>query len=83
MIVTAIRNFDHGGLKKRGDVFDVSDYAAKKLREKRLVRFETDAPCFQSLTVGEKLSALPADLVSPQTIAKKSKRGRMPKMSAV
>ena len=82
MEVTAIKNFEHYGRRKRGDVFEVSDVIGKRLHARGLVSTEVDAPCFPLQAVGAKLSALPAVQVLPQTIVKKSKHGKKPAQSA-
>lgn len=81
MQVIAIQDFEHYGTRNPGDVFEVSDQHADKLKKSGLVRFNTgeDNPI---TAVGAKLSALPAAQALPQTIVKKSKRGKKPKMNA-
>jgi len=84
MLVSALKNFDHGGTRKRGDLFDVSDLAARRLREKGLVRFDDDpVPIVKIPAAGENAFALPAAQVSQKKTAKKSKIGKDQTQSAV
>lgn len=81
--VMALQNFDHGGPRKRGDLFEVSDQVAKKLKARKLVVLDGDAhPLRPMKAAGAKLSALPVAQVLPQTIAKKSKNGAKRKKAA-
>jgi len=81
--VMAIQNFDHGTKKKRGDMFDVSDQVAQKLKARGLVSIHGEAlPSHPIQPVGGKLSALPAVEVLPQTIVKKSGNGGKRKQDA-
>jgi len=81
--VTAVKNFDHDGAKRRGDYFEVSDHIAKKLKARGLVVLDSEAqPLRPYQTAGERLSALPAVQVLPQTIVKKSKNGNKPAQGA-
>jgi len=81
--VMAIQNFDHGTKKKRGDMFDVSDQVAQKLKARGLVVVHGEAITSHPIQpVGGKLSALPAVEVLPQTIVKKSGNGVKKKTDA-
>jgi hypothetical protein len=81
--VTAIQNFDHGDKKRRGDVFEVSDPTAQKLKARGLVVIDGEAhPLHPTEAAGVKLSALPAAQALPQTIAKKSGNGGKKKQDA-
>ncbi|WP_399696595.1 hypothetical protein [Xenophilus sp.] len=76
MQVEAIKSFDHGGKRKRGDRFEASTQHAEALRKRGLVVLlgepSADNP---STAAGEKSSALPAAPASPKTTAKPSGRG--------
>lgn len=80
--VVAVQNFDHGGNKKRGDVFEVSDIIANRLKSRGLVRFDVDPVSHPDQAVGTRQSALPAAEALPQTIAKKSGNGESKKKGA-
>lgn len=70
--VEALTGFDHGGKRCRGDQFKVSDNVAQQLSRARLVRVIEARP---QKVAGAKSSASPAAQASPQTTAKRSKRG--------
>jgi len=73
--VEALTGFDHGGSRRRGTRFSVSDHAAKQLARAGLVRIVEDRP---QKVAGAKSSASPAAQASTQTTAKPSKRGGTP-----
>jgi len=77
MEVEAIFSFEHGGARKRGDRFEVSDQHAEALRKARLVRFVAQGPTAAnpSTAAGAKSSASPAAPASPRTTAKPRARG--------
>lgn len=70
--VEALSGFDHGGNRRRGSRFQVSDHTAKELARAGLVRVVEDHP---KKADGAKSSASPAAQASPQTTAKRSGRG--------
>lgn len=70
--VIALSSFDHGGNRRRGSRFSVSERAAKELARAGLVRIVEQHPATPD---GAKLSASPAGPASPQTTVKKSGRG--------
>ncbi|WP_181244704.1 hypothetical protein, partial [Halomonas sp. ND22Bw] len=70
--VEALTGFDHGGSRRRGTRFPVSDHTAKQLARAGLVRIVEDHP---KKVAGRKSSASPAAQASPQTTAKPSGRG--------
>ena len=81
--VMALQNFVHGGTRKRGDLFEVSDHTAIKLKARGLVVIDGEAhPLRPMKASGAKLSALPVAQVLPQTIVKKSKNGAKRKKAA-
>lgn len=69
--VIAIQNFEHGGSRKIGDQFTVSDNHAAALALRGLVSIGRDP----IEATGTPQSASPVAQVSPQTIAKPSARG--------
>lgn len=70
--VEALTGFDHGGNRRRGTRFPVSDQTAKALARAGLVRIVEDHP---KQAAGTPSSASPAAQASPQTTAKRSGRG--------
>ena len=72
--VTALSSFEHGGKRKRDDVFEVSDTHAKALKRAGLVSFD-EAQGDPIDAAGAKSSASPVAQVSPQTTAKRSGSG--------
>lgn len=70
--VIALSSFDHGGNRRRGSKFSVSDRAAKDLARAGLVRVIEQHPATPD---GAKLSASPAGQASPQTIVSESDCG--------
>ncbi len=81
--VMALQNFDHGDKKRRGDMFEVSDQIAQKLKARGLVSIEGEAhPSRPMIAAGVKPSVLPAGQVLPQAIAKKSGNGAGKKKAA-
>lgn len=79
--VTALTGFEHGGKRKRADVFDVSEAHAKALKRAGLVSYEA-SQVDPIDAAGAKLSASPAAQVSPQTTAKKPSTGAKGKKAA-
>ncbi len=77
MLVTAVKTFEHNGIKKRGTVFEVSDVMAKALKRSKL--FEDESPSNPSKAACILPSALPPAPVSQQTIAKQSENGEKKK----
>lgn len=74
MQVRALQSFEHGGSRKRGATFSVSDNQAKKLEQAGLV--EIVRPGADPVKAGgARSSASPAAQASPQTTLRKSKRG--------
>lgn len=81
--VTALKSFDHGGAKRRGDKLSVSLIVAKRLRDAGLVSFPAvPKSATPQQANGKPSSASPAAQASPQTTAKKSGRGRWQKRGA-
>ena len=82
--VTAVQNFDHDGLKKRGDVFEVSPNIARRLHAKKLVIFLGEEKKRPSPVkpAGEKSPVLPAGQALPEAIVKKSGSGGRKKKDA-
>ncbi|OBX35663.1 hypothetical protein A8U91_04737 [Halomonas elongata] len=76
--VEALTGFDHGGIRRRGSKFPVSDHTAKQLARAGLVRIVADHP---KQADGATSSASPAAQVSPQTTVKKSARGGKPRQT--
>lgn len=74
VLVTATQSFEHGGARRRGQQFELSQNQAQLLKRKGLVTFE-EAESDPSRAAGETSSASPAAPVSPQTTAKKSASG--------
>lgn len=70
-VVIAVSSFDHGGSRRRGDEFEVSDVQAAALMRAGLVIVRE---CEQDpgKAGGEKSSASPAAPALPQTTARKS-----------
>lgn len=75
--VEAKSGFDHGGMRRRGDRFQVSDKHAEQLEAAGLVRVLDDGPtpAHPSTAAGEKSSASRAAPASPKKTAKPSGRG--------
>jgi len=74
MQVIPLQGFTHYSITaKKGVPIEVPASVANDLKKARLVRFPDEVP---SKGAGEKSSALPVAPASPQTTAKKSKRGR-------
>lgn len=76
--VTAISNFEHGGQRRCGDQFTVSDAAAIKLRDKGLVTINGDVAVIHErpmTAAGAPSSASRAAQASPQATVKKSEPG--------
>lgn len=71
--VIAIQNFEHGGSRRIGDRFPVSDQHAAGLALRGLVSVETQR--HPTTATGTPQSASPVAPVSPQTIAKPSALG--------
>lgn len=65
--VEALTGFDHGGNRRRGSRFQVSEHTAKALARAGLVRVTENRP---KKADGAKSSASPAAPASPQTTAK-------------
>lgn len=70
--VVALTYFDHGRTRAVGERFHCSEYAAKMLSDKKLVRVITARP---EKAAGAKSSASPAAPASPKQTAKKSGSG--------
>ncbi|OZI17933.1 hypothetical protein CAL19_12695 [Bordetella genomosp. 7] len=80
VMVTARSSFMHGGVRRSGDEFEVSEIQAKELVRRGLAMLtEGDVPL---QAAGTPLSASPAAQVLPQTIAQPSKRGGRRKKAA-
>lgn len=79
--VVALNNFQHNGAKRVGAQFDCSPQAAAALAKKGLVEIIGDGPTLENptQTAGASASVSPADPVSPEETAPKSKRGRQKK----
>ena len=75
--VIAIQSFDHGGVRRRGDVFEVSPQVAEQLRRNGLVRIhgESKSSVDPSPAAGGNSSASPAAPASRKRTAKKSESG--------
>lgn len=74
--VIAIRSFDHGGSRRRGDVFTVSPQVAEQLRLAGLVRVEGGpASADPRKAAGALSSASPAARASRRQTAKSSNGG--------
>lgn len=73
--VTALQSFDHGGSRRTGDMFDVSERHAKELAARGLVRIVGDSAGDPTPAAGTPLSASPAAQASPQTTVKQSGAG--------
>ena len=71
--VIALQSFDHGGMRRRGDVFEVSPQTAEGLVRAGIVRLHDKAD--PSKAAGAKSSASPAAQASPRKTAKKSAAG--------
>lgn len=72
--VIALQSFDHGGARRRGDVFEVSPQAAEQLRRNGLVRIhgESKSSADPSPAAGGNSSASPAAPVSRKRTARRS-----------
>lgn len=79
--VRALTSFDHGGPRKRGATFPVSDHAAKELERAGLVEI-IGAKGDPSKAAGGKSSASPAAQASRRGTASKPKNGAKPKLGA-
>lgn len=75
--VIALQSFDHGGMRRRGDVFVVSPQVAEQMHRNGLVRIhsESKSPADPSQAAGAKSSASPAAPVSRKRTARKSESG--------
>lgn len=71
--VIALQSFEHGGTRRRGDRFEVSDAHAAGLLRARLVQLAT--PADPSPAAGEKSSASQAAQASAEQTSKPSARG--------
>lgn len=69
--VEALTGFDHGGRRRKGTQFPVSDQTAKELHRAGLVRIVPDP----AKAPAQRSSASPAGQASPQTTAASSRRG--------
>lgn len=74
VMVTARTSFEHGGSRRTGDEFEVSEHQAKQLVTRGLVH-ATVSDSDPSKAAGELSSASQAAQASPQTTAKPSGRG--------
>lgn len=70
-VVVALQSFQHGGHRRAGEEFSVSENHAKKLNRAGLVELKRDP----RKAVGENSSASPAAQVLMQTTANRSRRG--------
>lgn len=70
--VEVLQGFDHGGSRRKGDIFSVSDSTARALAAKGLVRF---ASPLTEQAAGAQSSASPAAQASPVQTAKPSRSG--------
>lgn len=78
MEVTALKNFEHNGSRRRGSTFTVPARAASDLERKGLVAVShqvTDKVADPAQAAGRKLSASPAAPASPLKTARQSRRG--------
>lgn len=75
--VIAIQSFDHGGARRRGDVFEVSPQVAARLRRNGLVCIhgESKPSADPPQAAGGNSSASPAAPVSRRRTARKSESG--------
>lgn len=81
VMVTARTSFEHGGRRRPGDEFDVSEHQAKQLAARGLVH-PTVSDNDPSVAAGELSSASQAAQALPQTTAKPSGRGGKRKKAA-
>lgn len=72
--VTARASFEHGGKRRPGDEFEVSEFQARELVRRGLVAM-TEGDRNPLPAAGEPSSASQAAQASPQTTAKPSGRG--------
>ncbi|WP_201264176.1 hypothetical protein [Pseudomonas aeruginosa] len=74
VLVTATSGFDHGGQRRRGEVFDVSTQHAIALKKKGLVTYDENQ-VDPAKAAGEMSSASQVAPASPQTTVNESDAG--------